>query len=159
MSAKMTVDQLGGDRFVIDIRGHRLVVDQPTDSAHFEAGPTPTELFVAALAGCTAHYAHRVLVREDPEATVRVTARYQMSTGTPNRVELVELEATLPPGLSAPRRASVERAMQHCTVHESLTQPPQIIISIEPETHLDRALAPANADAAVILEHVRRPRG
>ncbi len=151
MSSTITVHHLGADRFAIDIRGHRLVVDQPSDSARREAGPTPTELFVAALASCAAHYAHRVLVREDPDATVRVTCRYRLSTGAPNRVELVELEVTLPPGLSAQRRASVERAMQHCTVHESLRQPPHIVISLAPETDLVMAMAPVNADAAAIL--------
>ena len=156
MSAKITVHHLGADRFAIDIRGHRLVVDQPSDSAHHEAGPTPTELFVAALASCAAHYAHRVLIREDPDATVKVTCWYRMSSGLPNRVELVELEVALPPGLSAQRRASVERAMQHCTVHESLTQPPHIVISIAPETNLVMAMAPTNADAAAILEYAGR---
>jgi organic hydroperoxide reductase OsmC/OhrA len=63
MNAKMTVHHLGADRFAIDIRGHQLVVDQPSESMDHEAGPTPTELFVAALASCAAHFAHRVLIR------------------------------------------------------------------------------------------------
>jgi putative redox protein len=158
MNAKMTVHHLGADRFAIDIRGHRLVVDQPSEVDN-EAGPTPTELFVAALASCAAHFAHRVLIRDDPDATVKVTCWFRTSTGAPNRVELVELEVALPPGLSAQRRASVERAMQHCTVHESLTQPPHVVISVAPETNLVLAMAPTNADAAPILEHARRTAG
>lgn len=152
MGAQITVHHLGADRFAIDIRGHRLVVDQPSDSAHREAGPTPTELFVAAFASCAAHYAHRVLIRDDPDATVTVTCRYRLSTAAPWRVELVELDVTIPPGLSAQRRASVERAIQHCTVHESLRQPPHIVTNLAPETALVTAMAPANADAADILE-------
>ena len=45
--------------------------------------------------------------------------------------------------------------MQHCTVHESLRQPPHIVISLAPKTDLVMAMAPANADAAAILECAR----
>lgn len=159
MGAQITVHHLGADSFAIDIRGHKVVVDQPTDSAHQEAGPTPTELFVAALASCAAHYARRVLIREDPDATVTVICRHRMSSAAPWRVELVELDVTLPPGLSTQRRASVERAMEHCTVHESLRQPPRIITRLMPDANSMTAMAPANADAAAIMFEAGRTDG
>ena len=43
-----------GDRFALTIRGHRIVVDQPVEDGGGDAGPTPTELFVASLASCVA---------------------------------------------------------------------------------------------------------
>jgi putative redox protein len=139
----ITVHHLGLDRFAIDIRGHRIVVDQPSDESHREEGPTPIELLVAALASCTAHFAHRVLVRDDPHATVGVRCGYRMTHDGPHRVELVDLNVTLPPGLSAQRRASVERAMQHCTVHESLRLPPGIKVSLALDTEAVVPLAAA----------------
>jgi uncharacterized OsmC-like protein len=48
---------LGGDRFVLEVRGHQLYVDQPREAGGSDAGPTPTELFVASLAGCVGFYA------------------------------------------------------------------------------------------------------
>jgi hypothetical protein len=49
--------------------------------------------------------------------------------------------------------------MQHCTVHESLAQPPHVVIRVAPATDLVPAMAPTNADAAAILEHARRTAG
>jgi hypothetical protein len=46
--------------------------------------------------------------------------------------------------------------MQHCTVHESLRQPPCIVIRLAPETDLVMAMAPANSDAAAIMEYAGR---
>jgi putative redox protein len=143
VESEIAVHHLGLDRFAIDIRGHRLVVDQPSDESHREEGPTSTELFVAALASCAAHFAHRVLVRDDPHATVGVRCGYRMTNDAPHRVELVDLNVTLPPRLSAQRRASVERAMQHCTVHESLRFPPRIEISLAPDAEAVVPLAAA----------------
>lgn len=43
-----------GDKLVIesDIRGHKVVIDQPTNAAGTDTGPTPLELMFASLAGC-----------------------------------------------------------------------------------------------------------
>ena len=51
---EMTVRHQGGDRFEIDVRGHRVIVDQPSGAGGSDKGPTPTELFVAGLASCVA---------------------------------------------------------------------------------------------------------
>ena len=39
---------------VIDIRGHRLTVDEPVDRGGADEGPTPQELLAASIASCTA---------------------------------------------------------------------------------------------------------
>jgi putative redox protein len=38
----------------VEIREHRLIVDEPESSGGNDAGPTPTELLAASLATCTA---------------------------------------------------------------------------------------------------------
>jgi LmbE family N-acetylglucosaminyl deacetylase len=74
--ATMRVDYRDGDRFDIRIRDHVVTVDQPTDVGGDDAGPTPTELFVAGLASCVAFYARRYLRRHklDASGPRRVTA-------------------------------------------------------------------------------------
>jgi hypothetical protein len=52
-----TTTRLEGDRFAIDARGHTITVDQPADVGGADTAPTPTELFVASLAGCVGFYA------------------------------------------------------------------------------------------------------
>lgn len=38
----------------VEIRGHRLLTDEPAEDGGADAGPTPQELLSASLAGCTA---------------------------------------------------------------------------------------------------------
>lgn len=42
------------DKFLIesDIRGHKVVIDQPANAGGGDTGPTPLELVFASLAGC-----------------------------------------------------------------------------------------------------------
>ena len=121
---KLTVDSLGGDRHRISVRGHELVVDQPRDDGGDDLGPTPTDLFVAALAACTAHYAQRGLGRGAPGLSVR--CRWVMSKTPPWRVADIDINVDLPPGTSDARLAAVRRAIEHCTVHNSLEDPPAV---------------------------------
>jgi len=50
----VTVESKLDEKFVIEsnIRGHRLVIDQPVSAAGTDTGPTPLELILASLAGC-----------------------------------------------------------------------------------------------------------
>lgn len=50
----LSVAHQAGDRFELQVRGHRLLCDQPPGRGGTDQGPTPTELFVASLAACVA---------------------------------------------------------------------------------------------------------
>lgn len=55
MSMKtVAVESKLGDKFVIEtnIRGHKVVIDQPANAAGTDTGPTPLELVLVSLAGC-----------------------------------------------------------------------------------------------------------
>jgi len=95
-------------------------------------GPTPTELFVAGLASCIAEYAGLALRREHGDAEVTVRCSYMLREWAPARVTDVELNVEVPPGTSESRIAAVKRAVQHCTVHNSMTIPPRIRIAVTP---------------------------
>ena len=153
MGHSITVSHVAGEHFAVDIRGHRLAVDQPNAVPDREAGPTPLELFVAGLASCTAHAAQLVLARVDPAASVTATCEYAMSQTSPWRVESVHVVLVLPDGLSPERLASIRRAADQCTVHQSLRRPFEVVISLLPESARVPAMRPLNADAAAILEH------
>jgi len=60
---EMEARWVAGEAYEVTVRGHRLVVDQPTDAGGQDSAPTPTELFVASLATCVAFYAGRFLTR------------------------------------------------------------------------------------------------
>ncbi|GHB80034.1 OsmC family protein [Streptomyces umbrinus] len=121
------------DIYTVDIRGHRLHVDQPVEAGGTDIAPTPTELFAASLATCVAFYAGRFLHRHGlDQAGLRVRTEFTMATDRPARVASVHVTIVPPPGLSEQRRAALLAVASHCTVHNTLQQPPEIGIGLAP---------------------------
>ncbi len=128
----MTVIHLSGDRFEVQVRGHRLVVDQPVADGGTDQGPTPTELFVASLGACVAFYAERFLRRHGlPSDRLRVECRSAMSADRPARVATIGLRLTGLPDLPPNRRDGLLAVAGRCTVHNSIRQAPDIDIRLE----------------------------
>jgi len=124
---QMTVRSRGDDRYEIDVRGHRIVVDQPTDGGGTDAGPTPTELFVASVASCTAHYAGRFLARHGIDADgLAVTCSFGFATDRPARVGWIDMTLDVPSGLPDTRLDGLRAVVEHCTVKNSLVTPPDV---------------------------------
>jgi len=126
----ITVVNTHGDRMAIRIRGHDLVSDQPMDAGGEDAGPTPTELFVAGLAACVGFYAERFLRRHGSADGLSVTTDFAMSAERPSRVASVDLRIDVPGTLREDLREALLRAADHCTVHNSLRTPPAVRIEI-----------------------------
>lgn len=124
---ELDVVNIVGDRHRITVRGHQIDVDQPFTDGGSDAGPTPTELFVASLASCIAHYARRGLGHTGEGAHVR--CRWQMSESKPWRVRAIDIEVGVPAATPAERVAAVQRAVAHCTVHNSIVDPPAMTIT------------------------------
>jgi uncharacterized OsmC-like protein len=125
------VRSLGGDAFAIRIRGHLVVADQPLESGGQDAGPTPTELFVASLAACAAFYAGRFLRRHKISTDdLEVRSEFRMSLGDLARVEEVTLWVDLPPGFPHERRSALRRVIERCTVHNSIREAPQVRVEL-----------------------------
>lgn len=130
MDRVICVEHREGDLFDIDIRGHHLQADQPMADGGTDRAPTPTELFVAGLASCIAFYARRFLARHGlPDDELRVEAAYAMAE-RPARVGQVKLSIRVPDGVPAERWAALLAVASHCTVHNSLVQPPEISIEL-----------------------------
>lgn len=127
---QIEVHHLGQDRFAIQVRKHTIIIDQPTDDGGTDTAPTPTELFVASLASCVAHYAHRYLTRHGLDSDgLQVTATYEIAL-RPTRVGQVRVDIVPPSGLPSSRREALLAVASHCTVHNSLAQPPPVEITL-----------------------------
>lgn len=123
----ITVNYETGDRLRIGVRGHQLIADQPAEDGGADSGPTPTELFVASLAACIAHYAQRFLRRHGlPTEGLSVRCDYSWAAN-PHRVGAIDLVVTAP-GLVDSKREAFSRVIEHCTVHTSIVSPPAINI-------------------------------
>jgi putative redox protein len=128
---EMTVRHQGGDRFEIDVRGHRVIVDQPIGAGGSDKGPTPTELFVAGLASCAAFYAERFLRRHSlPVQGLEVQCEFAMDP-RPTRVASVQLGVVVPAFLHDAHRRALLAVVDHCTVHNSIRQDPEVGIRVE----------------------------
>jgi len=127
----MRVETGGGEAYEIAVRGHRILVDQPADAGGQDTAPTPTELFVASLASCVAFYAGRYLTRHGYSRTgLAVEAQFALATDRPARVAAVRLTLHVPADLPAERWAALRAVAAHCTVHNSLSQPPLVELTV-----------------------------
>ena len=132
MTQPITVRHLDGDRFAIDVRGHRLTVDQPVGDGGADTAPTPTDLFAAGLAACVAFYARRFLARHQLSSDgLAVYAEYKIG-GRPVRVDDIRIMITPPPILPVERVDAFLAVASHCTVHNTLENPPVVRIEIAP---------------------------
>jgi putative redox protein len=120
-----------GVRFGASIRGHTLTFHQPAEAGGGDAGPTPTETFVASVAACVAYYVERFLERHDLDpAGLRVTAAFAMAQ-RPSRVGEIDLAVIVPSGVPDDLRAPLLAVAEHCTVHNSLTTAPAVRFVLE----------------------------
>lgn len=126
----MQVRPTGGDRFAISVRGHELSVDQPVGDGGEDTAPTPTELFVAGLAACVAFYARRYLARHELSAEGLLVESDFSIGGRPARVDSWSVRVTPPPSLPEERREAFLAVISHCTVHNTLLQPPEVEITL-----------------------------
>jgi uncharacterized OsmC-like protein len=127
----MEVRFVSGEAYEVAVRGHRVMVDQPVDAGGEDNAPTPTELFVASLATCVAFYAGRYLTRHGFNRDgLGVSVGFDMADDRPARVAVVRLTVRVPTDLPAERRAALQAVVSHCTVHNSLTTPPDVTIDL-----------------------------
>ncbi|QYC38162.1 OsmC-like protein [Nonomuraea coxensis DSM 45129] len=127
---RVEVTHAGGEAYAIAVRQHTLLADQPADVDGDDGAATPTELFVASLAACVAFYAGRYLRRHDlPRDGLRVTAEFAMAADRPARVGEIRVRLSAP-GVPEQRRAALLAVASHCTVHNTLQQPPEVTVEL-----------------------------
>jgi putative redox protein len=126
------VRHLHKDRFSVRVRGHVLMVDQPVADGGDDMGPTPTELFVAGLASCVGFYTERFLRRHGlPADGLRIGCGFDFAKDRPARVSAVRLTVDVPVLLTPGQREALERVVEHCTVHNSIRQAPDVRIELD----------------------------
>ena len=103
----------------VEIRGHRLVVDETVDDGGGDAGPRPTELLAASLASCTAitiiMYAER---KGWDVGAIEVGVDYPTPSvdGEPS----FEVRIRIPTELSDEQRERILVIASKCPVHKTL---------------------------------------
>ena len=127
----MAVYPIDHDKYAMDIRGHRVRVDQPLDAGGDDTAPTPTELFVASLGLCIAFHAGRFLDRHGIDrAGLSVQVAWRMAEDRPARVGQITVTVSPPHAMPSERLPAFLAVARGCTVHHSLAQPPAVNISL-----------------------------
>ncbi len=122
MSITITRDRSGTMKHVVAVREHRLVADELPDNGGEDAGPTPHDLYDAALGACKAltvlWYAQR---KHYPVEDIRVEVARDASE---ERQGVYRLHTTL--ALSGPltdaQRQELVAVAGKCPVHKLMTQ-------------------------------------
>ncbi len=113
----------------VSVRGHELATDQPVADGGDDTAPTPTEMFVGALAACVGYYAERYLRRHEISTDgLTVTCDYTWAEN-PHRVGAIDV-AVDAPALPADNWETFARVVEHCTVHNTLLVPPEVRLKV-----------------------------
>ena len=103
----------------IEIRDHRLVVDEPASHGGEDTGPNPLELLAASLASCVAITIEMYAGRKGWDIDgLEVMCDYTPAErGSPTRFEMV---TRLPAHLDEEQRKRLEIIAAKCPVHRTL---------------------------------------
>ena len=103
----------------IDVRDHRLTVDEPADKGGHDAGPSPQELLAASLASCVAITIEMYAQRKDWElGTIEVECEYAAADrGATTQFNLV---LRLPSSCSDEEVERIRAIAAKCPVHGTL---------------------------------------
>ena len=128
---EVLIEHLGGVQFEIKARQHTIVTDQPAENGGFDEGMTPPELLLASLGSCAGFYAAQYLKKNKlaPEGTVvRITAE---KLKNPARIDNFRIEVDVPGELSDKDREGIEQSVHHCLIHNTLLNPPSIVLDVK----------------------------
>lgn len=132
---EVTAHWEGGYLCRVPVRQFEVVADEPPEYGGEDAGPAPTELFLASLATCftmSVAYAARKMGVVLPDLAVTVRGHYRGPRFDRIRVEVSS---------SHPRAALdelVEKAAGYCYVSMTLRNAPEIEFAVA-ETHVHEA--------------------
>lgn len=112
----------------VEVRGHRVVADEPEADGGNDAGPKPTEYLAVALASCTATTIEMYADRKGWDlGQVEVVAEF-----TPKpRGECDHFEVTikLPGGFSEEQTQRIKTIAGKCPVHRTLAAEAKVSIT------------------------------
>ena len=127
----MVITHEGGQRFVAQVRSHRIVVDQPSHAGGDDAGPMPIELLGASLGTCIALYVKQFCQsRGLPYDGMRVELE-QHGAQNPNRIGEFVVRVVLPARLPEHYSTLLERVVKSCPAHNTLEHGAEVKVTIE----------------------------
>ncbi|MEN9203194.1 MAG: OsmC family protein [Thermostichus sp. DG_1_6_bins_120] len=120
-----------GVKFQAESRGHRILSDQPLDNHGQDEGMTPPEWFLASLGACVGFYALKYLEARqlDPSGLEVVVTADKVEH--PTRLDNIRIQLKSGIPLEERHQRGLEKAVDACIIHNTLTHPPTLITEIQ----------------------------
>ena len=114
---------------MVEVRGHRVICDQPAGNGGADEGMSPPEFLLASLATCAGYYAAQYLnARKLPAVDLRVRVTAEKET-QPARLASFRI-TVVAPGLEERHQEGVLRAVKSCLIHNTLLSAPEVEVEM-----------------------------
>jgi putative redox protein len=128
---EVKVERLGKVSFTVQARNHLVLSDQPKAKGGTDMGMTPPELFLASLGTCVGYYVAQYFdARMLKCEGLQINVQGEILTN-PGRIGKIVIQIGLPVELKPDRLEVLLRTVNHCTVHNTLTHPPEIAVQVQ----------------------------
>jgi putative redox protein len=126
----MVVTHEGGTKFATDIRGHRLIVDQPGGVGNDE-GPMPLELLGASVGTCVALYVQQFCESRGLSSKGMRVEVHQHGAQGPSRIGAFEVRVLLAEPVPEKYLELLDRVARSCPAHNTLVHGAEVDVRIE----------------------------
>jgi uncharacterized OsmC-like protein len=147
---EVVAQYLNNVAFDVSSRGHHVMCDQPLAQGGGDAGMTPPEFLLAALASCAGYYAASYLDSRGLPVhglAVRVTAE---KDAAPARLSSFRVVIKPPESVPLKHQAGILRAASHCLIHNTLLNRSRIDVSLDEFT--ERIADPNKIGASMAMD-------
>ncbi len=124
-ASEITITLPGRRRVEAQVRGHKVLTDQPLDNGGEDLAPSPYELFLASIGTCAGIFVQGFCAKRGlPSEGIRIIERTQHDpeTGT---LLAVDLEIQVPPDFPEKYREALVRVADQCSVKRAILAQPQ----------------------------------
>jgi putative redox protein len=129
---KILVKHTKGAQFVAENkRGHKIIVDLAKEHDGYEEGQVPTEVLASVLGACIGSTVRVFCLRHDiPFDGLTINVDYE-KVENPSRLAKIDVELVFPAPFPEKYRKVLIRTAEQCTIHNTLTHPPEIVTRIK----------------------------
>jgi uncharacterized OsmC-like protein len=127
---EMKIAYRSGKKFIATCRGKQMVIDQPLESNGTDAGMTPPEAFIVSLGSCMGIYVLNYCKRAKINPSDMILSMEWSKDKNPARISKIKVEIKLPKGEIKNRSDAILKTANHCLVHQTLLQPPELEIKL-----------------------------
>ena len=127
---EMKISYLEGWRFNSKCRSHEIISDQPIEEDGQDTGMTPVEMFISSIGCCMGVYAKMFCDRHKISMEgMSIDLTWNMAK-KPSRVGELQAKILFKKNIAAELQQGIIRMVKHCTVHNTISNPPKMDIDI-----------------------------